>query len=112
MSDEIIISADNIPFNIYGKILEHVNKTEFPLSVEYFKVLKVHGTGAYVKKIFNLPFGWTDYEVKCVQPYEAPAVYRALYIKGDICSDDQRFEFDGHEAILTEPLNIWIEGDD
>lgn len=71
-SDEIILEVDK---ETADKITKHIEKGSFafPLKTEYYTVAKLEGTKAYVKMHED-----GSYELKCVNSYEAPFIYRFM----------------------------------
>lgn len=87
MEDAYSLNSDEIIFDITNKnndelvyklkkLLSTTEMYDLPLRLEKFQIGKLEGTKAYVKL-----FEDGKYELKCVNPYEAPFVYR--YMKGE-----------------------------
>lgn len=104
MENVYSLNSDEIIFDITGKdgkelvynlktFLSMTEMYDLPLRVEAFKVGKLEGTKAYVK-IFN---NGADYELKCVNPYEAPFVYRYINMQ-EPTKMDRYFLFEGQLA--------------
>lgn len=104
-SDEIILQADDMSATTIDKvaaIVKEVSET-IPLKLEHFTVGRIDGSEAYIKKIYD---GLHDYEnytykLKCVNPEEAPFVYR-LINRQEFKEDDSIFTYNGKLAKLLE----------
>lgn len=107
-SDEIILSLDGFTKesreNLVLKINEYSSSNQVPLRVECFKVGKICGTDAYIRKNIDTE----EVSVKCVNPVEAPFVYRVLHGQ-EIQEEDYVFNFDGKLAKLLEPVKVEIK---
>lgn len=103
-SDEVIFditNKDNDEF-VY-KLKEFLSMTEMydlPLRVEKFQIGKLEGTKAYVKLFDN-----GKYELKCVNPYEAPFIYRYMQ-NDDSIGYDRYFMYEGKLARFEEKPEI------
>lgn len=100
-SDEIILQIDDQ--NIIDKIANLVNTDELspiPLKMEVYKIGKFKGTNAYVKL-----FDDESYELKCINPYEAPFIYRYM-MKQPYTDSDMYFMFEKKLAKLVEAPTI------
>ena len=100
-SDEIIIRADELSVENVQDIFDEVHSlcSIVPLKVEIYKLGRVDGTEAFIKKIFN-DINYEDkytYELKCVNPDEAPFVYR-LINKQPFKKADSMFWYNGRLA--------------
>ena len=98
-SDEVVLKASNIDNITFKKIKECAEQADFPLKVEYFRLAKITNSEAYVKFIYSDFNNKEDFmkEVKCIQPWEAPAVYRMLNGE-EPCNNDLYFDFNGRLA--------------
>lgn len=107
-SDEIILRADNISFEDY-LFLDHFikNNVDFNVKTEYYTLLKIDGTEAYLKVIYD---GAVRHkELKCVNPEEAPFIYR--FIKEEsFTEDDYIFMHDKKLAKFMEAPQIVLKG--
>lgn len=106
-SDEILLQVDD------DEIITKVSKlilnmsysadsmlANIPLKFETYTVGRLNGTEAFIKLFNN-----GDYELKCVNPYEAPFVYR--YMKNQSYVDtDMYFMFEKKLAKLVEAPTI------
>lgn len=98
-SDEIILEVDS---DTARKIEKHIENKSFgiPLKTEYYTVAKLEGTKAYVKIHED-----GSYELKCVNPYEAPFIYRKM--RGEYYKDsDLYFMYEGKLAKFEEVPEI------
>lgn len=114
-NDEIILDADHLSNSMINDILKHTHKVaDFPVAIEFFKLGKIIGSQAYIKDIYasikgpvdeneNFDTIWenTGKELKCVNPDEAPFIYRTLL--GDkITDNDMVFSHDNKLAKFLE----------
>lgn len=110
-SDEIILKADELSTDDLLKIQEMINEmsSTIPLKIEYYQLGKVEGSDAFIKKLFSdleYELSYT-YEIKCVNPDEAPFVYR-LIKNQPIKDDDNTFNYNGKLAKLIETPKLSI----
>lgn len=99
-SDEVILKADEVNAEklkeLYD-IVEEFSNSVVPLRVEEFTLGKVVGSEAFIKNIYATACELDDvhrYELKCVNPDEAPFVYRT--VKGMQFKDsDNIFDHNG-----------------
>lgn len=110
-SDEIIFDITNkeekdIDYNLKS-FLSMTEMYDLPLRVESFKIGKLEGTKAYVKLFEN-----GSYELKCVNPYEAPFIYR--YMQHQLpTKNDSYFLYEGKLAKFEDipDIKLVIETD-
>jgi hypothetical protein len=114
-SDEIIICTENI--NLYTDINKWIKKNEGlgfnpPLRLEFFKLKKISGTEAYLKRIFKtediFDRDFNNIEIKCMNPIEAPFIYRFLNNES-VSLNDRVFLHEGKKAILMDIPEIFLE---
>lgn len=104
-SDEVILRADSLSENTRDIIKNIAENADIPLKFEFFILGKITNSDAFIKCIYDSN-GYTT-EVKCIQPWETPAIYRMLY--GEEPSDDDLyFDFNGRLAKFNEPLEYKI----
>lgn len=100
-SDEILLQIDDD--NIINKVIELTTSEKFsqiPLKIETYTIGRLNGTEAFIKL-----FDDGSYELKCVNPYEAPFIYR--YMAGQPYTDnDMYFMFEKRLAKLVEAPTI------
>ena len=110
-SDEIILKADEFSTDDLLKIKEIVDEMSsiIPLKLEYYQLGKVEGSDAYIKKIFSdLEYELTyTYDIKCVNPDEAPFIYR-LIKNQPIKDEDSIFNYNKKLAKLIETPELSI----
>lgn len=85
--DELIISADNLSETdiAYIKDISKTLQSKYlPLDFKYFILGKLENTEGYYKSILDNGVE-VKYELKCVNPYEAPFIYR--FIKGGVVQE-------------------------
>ena len=84
-SDEIIIKADKLTDKQIDGIIYFVNafsEEHVALRIQYFVLGKVVGSEAFIKRAYDcIPDDEYHNELKCVNPDEAPFVYRTVYNK-------------------------------
>lgn len=107
-SDEIVIEVSETTdvkaiedfCNVFDK---------FPISCETFILYKVAGTAAYIKQACSTNSNYTSTPVlKCVNPYEAPFIYR--FMNNQPYEDsDYVFMFEGKLAKLLDTPNISLQ---
>ena len=97
-SDEVVLRTSRLCIGDIMDIKKYADEADIPLKVEYFRLAKITNSDAYVKYIYDLAHGGIcDREVKCIQPWEAPAIYRML--NGEVpFDDDLYFDFNGRLA--------------
>ena len=107
MEDAYSLNSDEIVFDITGKdckdisgrmkdFVSSLKACDFPLKVESFQIGKLEGTKAYAKL-----FEDGTYELKCVNPYEAPFIYR--YMKNQTpMKTDRYFMYEGRLSKFEE----------
>lgn len=111
MNNVYSLNSDEIVFDITGmdsqEICECISdwlscapEFDFPFKVETFKIGKLEGTKAYVKF-----FEDGKYELKCVNPYEAPFIYRFMK-NDDSIGYDRYFMYEGKLARFEEKPEI------
>lgn len=111
MKDAYSLNSDEIIFDITGKNKEEITSNlrkfasqteiyDLPLRIESFKIGKLEGTKAYVKL-----FDDEKYELKCVNPYEAPFIYRYMKHENSI-GFDRYFLYEGKLARFEEKPEI------
>lgn len=118
-SDEIILSADNLDNDKIEKMLDILRDSskKVPLKIERFKVGKVENTDAYLKEI-NLSIKYMDgntvinngttlINVKCVNPEQAPFIYRAI-ARQKIEDNDLIFNYNGKLAKFIDIPKVEI----
>lgn len=109
-SDEIIIRTTKEGMqdkmnNIIKYIANHSDDETPSLRIEGFQLGRVKGTNAYIKNIITGPDKHID--LKCVNPIEAPFIYRTL--KGEPVSlNDRMFLHEGKKAILVDIPEVEI----
>ena len=98
-SDEIVLLADDFTDDEIRAIqvfLESHSKKAFPIHFEVYTLGRIVGSQAYIKK-FDTKFVDKDFELKCLNPDEAPFIYR--YLKNESITDnDMVFEYNGKLA--------------
>ena len=99
LSDEILILADNLPskkIETIRKFCSTWTKEQFPIQFEFFMLNKIDGCQAFIKQFDNKKI-----ELKCVNPDEAPFIYR--FIKHEsVHENDLIFSHDGKLAKFLE----------
>lgn len=107
MNDVYSLNSDEIIFDVtekdgkeianrLGTFVSCLKDYDFPLKIEAFQIGKFQGTKAYAKL-----FDDGTYELKCVNPYEAPFVYR--YMKKQVpLKTDKFFLYEGKLARFEE----------
>ena len=76
LSDEILLDANKMSefeINSLKYFIDNFKLENFPVSYEYFKVEHIKNSDVYVKR-----FKDNSYELKCVNPDEAPFIYRFM----------------------------------
>ena len=110
-SDEIILRVDGLGTDKIRDILNEVHNlcNIIPLKVEVYQLGRIDGSEAFIKKIFNDIEDKSDftYELKCVNPDEAPFVHR-LINNQPIKEDDSIFWYNGKLAKLIETPELSI----
>ena len=104
-SDEIIIKADDLSdksINFLRNFILEYSEENFPLSFEYFRLGKIVNTEAFIKD-----FDEGKYELKCVNPIEAPFIYRYMNYES-FNNSDFLFEYNGKLAKLLEKPDLSI----
>ena len=100
-SDEIVLLADDFDEDLINKLrlfVKDKSESMFPMHFEVFHLAKIQGSQAYLKQFSN-----GCYELKCVNPDEAPFLYRFLN-EEDYQDSDFVFEYNDRLAkFLTEP---------
>ena len=99
LSDEILILADEISENNINEIQKFCktwNKKQFPIHFETFMLNKIDGSQAFIKQFDNKKI-----ELKCINPNEAPFIYR--FIKNEpVHESDFIFSHEGKLAKFLE----------
>lgn len=110
-SDEIIIKADRLTNENVAEIKEVLDSVTYsvPLKLEIFKLGKIEGSEAFIKKVLSNIDDESDYtyELKCVNPDEAPFVHRLINNKS-IKEEDSIFWYNGKLAKLIETPELSI----
>lgn len=107
-SDEIILFADGLDISKIKNIIDEMS-SEIPLKLEVFELGKIEGSEAYIKKIYNNIADMSEftYKLKCVNPEEAPFIYR-LVNNQDIEEEDSIFNYNGKLAKLIDVPELSI----
>ena len=110
-SDEIILSADTMTHQQFQAIYDIAFASQFelaPLKVEPFLLGRFENTEAYLKGHLDETLSQiVKLEPKCVNPYEAPVIYRKL--RGEPQNpNDLLFMHEGRLARYEEFRNISI----
>lgn len=107
-ADEVIFDAEDMDLDTRNQIIGFAENADIPLHADFFRLAKITNSDAYVKYIFDTSSGVIcNKEVKCIQPWEAPAIYRML--KGEKpCADDLYFDFNGRLAKFETPVDYDI----
>ena len=73
LADEIVLNADNVDESKLIEHLEMFSNTDFPVLIKSFQLGKITGSDAYIRK-----FSDDDYDLKCLNPDEAPFIIRMM----------------------------------
>ena len=97
-TDEIILHSDNLDAERVDAIKSIIDRYGIPLHFEQFTLNNIEGSQAFIKK-----FNDGSFELKCVNPDEAPFLYR--FMNGEEYQDsDFVFEYNDRLAkFLTGP---------
>lgn len=97
-SDEAVLRGDNVSMQ---RIADFLKPCPFPLKIEKFTLGKLKNTDAYLKTQREDITGPLPDQCKCVNPYEAPFIYR--FLKDEpVQESDRLFVFNGKIAKLLE----------
>lgn len=110
MSDEIILSAENISYEQYLGLKAYIEDiVDFDVRVEYYKLFRINGTDGYIREIQDGVNKISD--IKCLNSEDAPFVYR--FLDGDSYDESDYLFWHNHKlARFLEAPNISISGDE
>lgn len=102
-ADEIILYSDQIEQDTVNQIKSMIDKYTVPLHFEQFTLKKIEGSKAFIKRVDN------KYELKCVNPDEAPFIYRFMHNE-EYQDSDFIFEYNGNLARFLHGPNLKLIG--
>ena len=107
-SDEIIIDTAELTDATIRNIDKFTKTVSFPLKTQVYVLGKIEGTDAFIKNISTEDGKLVDkLEPKCVNPMEAPAIYRFLNDE-QLKDEDYYFLYNGRLARFVEQPEISI----